>query len=236
MYYMLADIVARDTWHWHYLLRLMLAAGLGALIGLEREHHGRTAGFRTMLLVGMGAALVMIVSLHFADVFGPAPTSAVIRADVARAISGVMGGVGFLGAGAIFRQGAGVRGLTTAASLWCTAAVGMACGFGMYKLALVTTALVLFALLFLGMLENWVPARVAKAITVIMPAGAATTDQMHQMLTGRGAKINDIQLEQDFVANEVKVVFQITVSTRIKIADLLDVAKDIPNVRMVAVD
>ena len=127
------------------LLRLALAAMLGGLIGVERELREREAGLRTHLLVALGSALFTIVSAYGFHAF-LASGAAVVRADPTRIAAQIVTGIGFLGAGAIIRQGLSVRGLTTAATLWVVAAVGLAAGAGYYSAAVITTALVLIAL------------------------------------------------------------------------------------------
>jgi putative Mg2+ transporter-C (MgtC) family protein len=127
------------------LLRLSLAAALGGLIGIERELREREAGLRTHLLVSLGSALFTIVSAYGFHAF-LASGASVVRADPTRIAAQIVTGIGFLGAGAIIRQGFSVRGLTTAATLWVVAAVGMACGAGYYSAAALSTALVLLAL------------------------------------------------------------------------------------------
>ena len=127
------------------LLRLALAAILGGLIGVERELREREAGLRTHLLVSLGSALFTIVSAYGFHAFLESGQS-VVRADPTRIAAQIVTGIGFLGAGAIIRQGLSVRGLTTAATLWVVAAVGLACGAGYYSAAVIATALVLLAL------------------------------------------------------------------------------------------
>ena len=132
------------TWQ-EELLRVSLAGALGAAIGLERELRDREAGLRTHLLVAVGSALFTLVSaygFHEFLVHG----GSVVRADPTRIAAQIVTGIGFLGAGAIIRQGFSVRGLTTAATLWVVAAIGMASGAGYYSAAVITTALVLFSL------------------------------------------------------------------------------------------
>jgi putative Mg2+ transporter-C (MgtC) family protein len=127
------------------LLRLSLAAVLGGVIGFERELREREAGLRTHLLVSLGSALFTIVSAYGFNAFLISGGN-VVRADPTRIAAQIVTGIGFLGAGAIIRQGLSVRGLTTAATLWVVAAVGMACGAGYYSAAALSTALVLLAL------------------------------------------------------------------------------------------
>ncbi|MBR1468635.1 MAG: MgtC/SapB family protein [Prevotella sp.] len=126
-----------------FFLRILVAALLGSAIGLEREYRAKEAGFRTHFLVAMGAALFMILSAHG---FDGVLTSDNHRLDVSRIAAKVVSGIGFIGAGTIIFQRHAVRGLTTAAGLWVTAAIGMAAGAGMYLLAVETTVLVLLGL------------------------------------------------------------------------------------------
>jgi putative Mg2+ transporter-C (MgtC) family protein len=129
----------------HVVLRLAVAAGLGGAIGIERELRDREAGIRTHLLVSLGSALFTIVSAYAFHSF-LASGATVVRADPTRIAAQIVTGIGFLGAGAIIREGLSVRGLTTAATLWVVAAIGMACGAGWYGPAVVTTLLTIFAL------------------------------------------------------------------------------------------
>jgi putative Mg2+ transporter-C (MgtC) family protein len=120
------------------VLRLLLAVGLGALIGLEREHAKKAAGLRTHLLVCVGAALFTIASIYG---FGEG-------ADAARVAAGVVAGIGFLGAGTIISTGGGLlAGLTTAASIWAVAAIGLASGAGLYIPAAVATVIIVIILM-----------------------------------------------------------------------------------------
>jgi putative Mg2+ transporter-C (MgtC) family protein len=118
---------------WDALIRMVVALILGTLIGIERELHGRPAGMRTQALVSLGAALFTMLSASIAD----------SRSDPGRIAAQIVTGVGFLGAGTIMRYGATVRGLTTAATIWAAAAVGMACGMGDYPVAFIASALII---------------------------------------------------------------------------------------------
>ena len=124
--------------HWHMVARLLLAATLGAIVGYEREHVGKPAGVRTHGMVALGAALFTVVSLYGFGGVG----------DPGRVAAQVVTGIGFLGAGAILHQRGSVHGLTTAASLWVTAAIGVAVGVGMYVMSLETAILVFLFLRF----------------------------------------------------------------------------------------
>jgi putative Mg2+ transporter-C (MgtC) family protein len=126
-------------------LRLVIAAALGLAIGFEREIHGHPAGLRTHMLVAMGSGLFTVISAYgFRDVAGAVPNTALI--DPTRIAAQIVSGIGFLGAGAILKDGIVIRGLTTAASLWATSAVGMAAGAGEYIIAVVATATILVSL------------------------------------------------------------------------------------------
>jgi putative Mg2+ transporter-C (MgtC) family protein len=132
------------TWA-EILLRVSLAGALGASIGLERELRDREAGLRTHLLVAVGSALFTLVSAYgFRDFDYGRNTGFTL--DPTRISAQIVTGIGFLGAGAIIRQGISVRGLTTAATLWIVAAIGLASGAGYYSAAVITTGVVLFAL------------------------------------------------------------------------------------------
>ena len=128
-----------------FILRIFVAALLGGIIGLEREYRAKEAGFRTHFLVALGSALFMIVSAYG---FEGAMLTPEHRRDVSRVASQVVSGIGFIGAGTIIvhKSENVVRGLTTAAGLWVTAAIGLACGGGMYVLSIASTFLVLVGL------------------------------------------------------------------------------------------
>ncbi len=122
-------------------VRLLAAMILGALIGLERETHGKDAGVRTYALVSMGSALAMIVSIQMYETYKGAGV------DPSRIAAQVISGVGFLGAGAIMRFDKEIKGLTTAAGIWTVAGIGLACGMGAYHPAILTTAFALIILI-----------------------------------------------------------------------------------------
>lgn len=131
-----------------FILRIFVAAILGGLVGLEREYRDKAAGFRTHFLVALGSALFMIISAYgFGEIMSSGPADNV-RLDVSRIAAQVVSGIGFIGAGTIIFQKSenAIRGLTTAAGVWVTAAIGLTCGAGMYILATAATFFVLLGL------------------------------------------------------------------------------------------
>ncbi len=135
-------------------IRLLVATVLGALVGLERGIHGKDAGFKTYTLVCLGSALMMVLSTEIFLIY-----RGIASVDPSRIAAQVVTGIGFLGAGAIIRSQQGsVRGLTTAAGIWTICGIGMACGVGLYKIAIITTLLVLVILiLFLRVERHMIP-------------------------------------------------------------------------------
>ena len=148
-------------------LRLGAALALGAMVGLERERKHRPAGFRTMILISLGSAAFVIIGVEgvhsmakaiadagLSNSTSAAQANAVGQAEISRVLQGLIGGIGFLGAGAVIQNKRAVRGLTTAAAVWVTAAIGAACGLGFYKIAGMVAVFTLFTLVILEMVEN----------------------------------------------------------------------------------
>jgi putative Mg2+ transporter-C (MgtC) family protein len=144
------------------LLRLVVAVVLGAVIGAEREATEQPAGLRTHIAVCLGAAIFGVVSTLGFDEFEARRASTNFQVDVTRVASQVVVGIGFLGAGMIFRQGTAVRNLTTAASLWVVAAIGLTAGVGDIGTAAVATGIMLLALVALLPVREWIRKRVAR--------------------------------------------------------------------------
>lgn len=130
------------------IIRLLLTLVLSGLIGLERQVHRRDAGLRTHILVALGSCLIMLTSLYVFDIYKESASL-----DPARIAAGVITGIGFLGAGTIIREPEGVKGLTTAASLWVVSGIGLAVGCGFNKIAIYATVMVLIVLHFLRFIE-----------------------------------------------------------------------------------
>ncbi|HEX7051452.1 MAG TPA: MgtC/SapB family protein [Longimicrobiales bacterium] len=181
--------------------RLLLAATLGGLIGLEREVSGKPAGFRTNLLICVGAALLTELSVAIARAANPLDTSA----DPTRIAAQIVSGIGFLGAGTIIRARGSVVGLTTAATLWVVAAIGMAVGARAYIEAVGTTLLVIVALILLGRVEDALLRRRAeRRIQVVVDPDTELVRRVSEALGRAGFSVDvvDIQRSEDgFVAS-----------------------------------
>ena len=235
----LAKAIGMDGWPWEWqaIARLVVAAALGATIGAQREHRGRAAGLRTLLLVAMGSCLAMVVSIHFGEVYSKAPyASEAIRVDPARVAYGVMVGIGFLGAGVILRHGTGVSGLTTAAGLWCTAAIGLACGFGMFVVALTATLLVLLALVGLFHLDRLTLKRIVKHLSITLPLGREDAAKaLSDGLKARGVDILDIQCDRDLAAGTETILYEISVPGKVPPGSLLELAGAVRGISRISI-
>jgi putative Mg2+ transporter-C (MgtC) family protein len=175
------------------ILRLVLAAALGGMVGLEREASGKPAGFRTNLLICVGAALLTELSRSIAFSAG----TGTFRSDPARIAAQIVSGIGFIGAGTIMQSRGSVTGLTSAATLWVVAAIGMAVGAEAYVPAVVTTALVMTALRMLGRIEDTLlPRRSAdRTLEVTLAADTAVT-AVQDLLTAHGITVHSITVER----------------------------------------
>jgi putative Mg2+ transporter-C (MgtC) family protein len=150
-----------DVAEWEIAVRLGVACLLGGLLGIERETHGREAGLRTHMLLSLGAAVFALASVTGFDSFlGGEPSNASV--DPGRIASYVAAGVGFIGGGAILKQDGHVRGLTTAASLWVAAAIGVACGLGLWLIPVIAVGFALVSLALLRPLSRWIDGRFSR--------------------------------------------------------------------------
>jgi len=172
---------------------IQAAGGLGAawaaggLIGWERSFHGRAAGFRTHALVGIASSATVLVAL------APGVAPDAVGVDASRLAQGVMTGIGFLGAGVIFKEGVNVQGLTTAASVWATAAIGLLFGVGEYFAGLLATAAVLATLLVLRWVEPYLPVHVyAWCVFRFRTAEAPDMAGLRILLAADGVSMRDI--------------------------------------------
>jgi putative Mg2+ transporter-C (MgtC) family protein len=190
------------------ILRLLLAATLAGLLGGERELTEQPAGFRTHILVGLGAALFAVISAYgFQSVVGTSPRQ--VRADPTRIASQIVVGIGFLGGGAIVKYGASIRGLTTAASLWVTAAVGTAIGLGALLLGFVTTVITLVALVGLRPLRRVLRRRAAARDEFLIEGDQSIDIQdLVTRVQRAGAQIMEVRMSDEGNERRLHLVVQ----------------------------
>jgi len=175
---------------WEVIIKLLLAVVFGGLIGYERESAHRPAGFRTNILVCLGATLIVTFELHYHKI-NPGVT------DHLRMAAQVVTGIGFLGAGTIIHDRSNISGLTTAATIWVTAAIGMAIGGGFYYAAAITVALALLSLRFFKMLERHFTIKRGRIITIGGESKGDFSDKLNKVLRDRKIPIWDIKISVD---------------------------------------
>jgi putative Mg2+ transporter-C (MgtC) family protein len=181
-------------------LRLIASLAVGGLIGLERSYHGRPAGFRTHSLVCLSTSLLMLVTVYETRWF-PEVVQGRISLDPTRMAQGIMTGIGFLGAGTIIREGLSVRGLTTAASIWITAAIGILIGIGFYLPAVIGTLLTLVTLSVFRWIESYIPTWFYAHLVVRFARDQMMPEtEVRGMLADHGFSIANLNYRLDGVA------------------------------------
>lgn len=191
--------------NWEMGIRLLLACILGGMVGIEREHIHRPAGLRTHILVCVGSAIFTLVSAYGFSGFQVT--------DPSRIAAQIVSGIGFLGAGTIMRYRAGIRGLTTAASLWAVAGIGLACGIGYYLGAILTAVVVLASLMFLRPLELVLgkAQRLRYLILKVHDTEAAT--RAKSLLSQNGCEIKDLEMSTE--GDELKLRLLLRIPLRL---------------------
>jgi putative Mg2+ transporter-C (MgtC) family protein len=170
-------------------VNLAAAWAAGSLIGVERSHNGRAAGFRTHAVVALASAASML--LTFEPQLVPSALLGTARLDPGRIAQGVMTGVGFIGAGVIFKEGVSVQGLTTAAAIWATSAIGLLMGLGLYLPGALVTAAVLVTLIVFRWLENLLPEQAYAYASLRFHAGVAPDEGQLRELLGPEVRLID---------------------------------------------
>lgn len=224
-----------EPWQVQAAIRMLVTIALAGAIGLEREFQGREAGFRTHLLVGLGCCLIMLVSIHFERVYGALDvTVSNVRIDPARMAYGAVTGIGFLGAGVIVKTGTSVHGLTTAASLWCVAALGLALGIGMYKVALLATLMMFVALTVLNWVSAIFPQRHYHRVQF-----DCDSDQdlsvLRDRLQSAGGKVLSTRLQQDVQTKSLKATYRLQFTGRIDTVGLLRSLQETPGLKCIEI-
>ncbi|MCC6946709.1 MAG: MgtC/SapB family protein [Bradyrhizobiaceae bacterium] len=189
----------------------------GSLIGAERSFHGRPAGFRTHALVCLASALLMLITAYQQDWF-PVVVSDTVRMDPQRMAQGIMTGIGFLGAGVIFKEGLSVRGLTTAASIWITAAIGILYGVGFFYPALLATLATIGTLALFRWIEEKMPSQHYALHVLRFPRGRTQPEaEMRKFITDHGFSIANMsyRLDEDGKVFEYRMSIRTTDPTNI---------------------
>jgi putative Mg2+ transporter-C (MgtC) family protein len=206
------------------LLRILLGTGLGAVIGLERDLHGRPAGLRTHAMVALASATFMVVSTRFVF-FQHYVEGNLVEVDASRIAASVVSGIGFLGAGAILRTGITIRGLTTAAALWLVSAIGMAAGGGMYVVAVFTTVLGLVTLTVLRRFEDRGAPFARLRLTVTLDEASAPIGMVVQALSRAGAKVAEEAYETE--ADQTRLTLELRTPTQLQTHDLAQTVRSV---------
>ncbi|MFN2102404.1 MgtC/SapB family protein [Finegoldia dalianensis] len=169
--------------------RLILAAILGAVIGIEREIKNRAAGFRTHIIVSVGACLIMLIGID-----GIGKFSSDTARDTARIAGQVISGIGFLGAGTILQKKNAVTGLTTAATLWLSAAIGLAVGIGYYEGAIIATVICLVTLISLNKISDLINKKTTKSYSMIFDTYNFNQDSFYEFTSKEGVEIRKLDI------------------------------------------
>ena len=222
--------MAWDNWlfehigAWDYLIRIIVACLCGGLVGLERTKRLKEAGIRTHIIVALGATLIMVVSKYgFADVVG---------ADASRIASNVITGISFLGAGVIFVRGGSVKGLTTAAGIWATAAIGLALGAGMYTVGVLCTVLMIVLQIFL---HKFLPGDMQSSKELLL----VISRDYHTVMPKIRARLEELKIlisgvEMEKLDNgDVRVTMDVRLHKDSISDELLDLADEFPEIKSI---
>lgn len=187
------------------IVKMLISMLLGCCVGYERKRRGQMAGIRTFALISMGATLAMLLSIYV-----PQEYLGLKNGDPGRIAAQVVTGIGFLGAGAIIQMKGSVRGLTTAAGIWVTAAIGMAVGVGLYWLSIVSTILILVVLVTIERIEKRLRAGVeSRIIRLRVPAVVTDVDDYRRLLADNGITLSDVYVEIDYTEPATRLNFVI---------------------------
>ncbi|NLX18154.1 MAG: MgtC/SapB family protein [Desulfobulbus sp.] len=217
----------------HLMISIRLAGALlaGGVIGFERSYHGRPAGFRTHTLVCLASSLLMLVTYYQWTWLPGAPLDT-IRTDPTRTAQGIMTGIGFLGAGVIFKEGQSVRGLTTAASIWITAAIGILIGIGFWFPALIATLLALGILSVFRWIEGKLPSNFYAHHTICFDRNNVLDEnEVVDLLTRHGFTVDNMQYQTSDDGRSFEYRMMIGTVDSNKMAVLAESLRQMPVVR-----
>lgn len=192
-------------------IHLLVATLAGSLIGLERSYHGRPAGFRTHTLVCVASSLLMLITVY-QDRWFTGAVLETVRIDPTRMAQGIMTGIGFLGAGVIMKGGLNIRGLTTAASIWITAAIGILAGAGFYTALLIASVITIGTLTVFRKIETWMPTQIfARHVIVCSRENYLSEAEVRQLLVQNGFTVAHVSYR--LLAESRHLEYRMTVQT-----------------------
>ncbi len=211
------------------VLRLGLSLVVGGIVGMEREYRDQPAGFRTHTLISIGATLLMFVSVavpHWYD-----------NGDPGRIAAQVVSGIGFLGAGAIIKFGADIRGLTTAGSIWAVAAIGLGIGAGLYIPSAVAFVLIVVVLAVLNKLEKLLfRQRLVKSLSVESDGPGPPSSELEEVIRGFGVRIRTVDMDYSMAGGRVSRRYIVYAPRMLKIDSLIEDLRRYPEIRRVIID
>ena len=218
--------------HLELILRIAVGTALGAIIGYERDVHGRPAGLRTHALVSLASATFMVVSNYFVYAQHYAQKD-LVDVDGSRIASSVVSGIGFLAGGAILRTGINVQGLTTAAGLWLVAAIGLAAGGGMYVESVAATAVGVIVLTVLRRFEDKDDKVIKRRLTLELGSEAASTADLIAPLRALGCTVTVQDHERDVPSDVRHMAFEVKMPLTMDAEQVMDALRGLPGIRRI---
>jgi putative Mg2+ transporter-C (MgtC) family protein len=192
-------------------LRLLLSFAAGLLIGIEREAHNQPAGLRTHILISIGSTLAMLVSIYIPQIY-----PGFQNGDPGRIAAQVVTGIGFLGAGAILRFGVNVKGLTTAASIWSMAMLGLAIGAGLFKISAVAAGIILFSLSVMDIIEKvFFRDKIFKRIEITVKKKTVQPNEISKVLKSLKIRINAVDIKKNTLETTDKYIFYVYIPVKL---------------------
>jgi putative Mg2+ transporter-C (MgtC) family protein len=220
--------------HLELILRILVGTGLGAIIGYERDVHGRPAGLRTHALVALASATFMVVSTHFVYAQHYAPGD-LVNVDASRIASCVVSGIGFLAGGAILRTGFTVQGLTTAAGLWLVSAIGLAAGAGMYAESVAGTVVGVVVLTLLRRFEDKDDLTVRRRLSLTLGHNAPSISSIVDRLSALGARVTEEDYEKHLEEGMHHITLELRLPSTVTSERVLEALEIEPGVRRIKI-
>ena len=219
------------TWQ-SALIRILVSFAIGAIVGIERETHNQPAGLRTHILISIGSTIAMLVSIYIPQTF-----TQFQNGDPGRIAAQVVSGIGFLGAGAILKFGGNVKGLTTAASIWAMAALGLAVGAGMYLIGFIGLSVILFALVVMDIFEKKIfKERTPRKIEIVVRKKNSNIAAFVKELKDLNIKVVSTGFERNVNEANDKITFFVEILRKFDVQKISEALETQPGVMSIAVE